>query len=229
MEVSEKGIAALVAHEGVVPAPYLDSVGVWTVGVGHTAAAGAPIPANMRRGVPNDLDAALRDVFAVFSNDLERYAADVRRAVKVPMAQHEFDAAVSFHFNTGAIARASWVKHWNAGNKAAATKAIMNWTKPMGITQRRRDERDLFAHGRYPKGKATVWSVSSSGRVIWKPLRRLSPDDVLGLMRHAPIMPKPPQPAVDPVIDTTPAKPPQRSLWVVLASLLASIFGKGKA
>ncbi len=37
------------------------------------------------------------------------------------------------------------------------------------------------------------------------------------------------QKAPKPIIDTTPAKPPQRSLWVVLASLLASIFGKGKA
>ena len=36
------------------------------------------------------------------------------------------------------------------------------------------------------------------------------------------------QKAPKPVIDTTPAKPPQRSLWAVLASLLASIFGKGK-
>jgi len=38
----------------------------------------------------------------------------------------------------------------------------------------------------------------------------------------------PRQKAPKPIIDTTPAKPPQRSLWVVLASLLASIFGKGK-
>jgi len=36
------------------------------------------------------------------------------------------------------------------------------------------------------------------------------------------------QKAPKPIIDTTPAKPPQRRLWVVLASLLASIFGKGK-
>jgi len=36
------------------------------------------------------------------------------------------------------------------------------------------------------------------------------------------------QKAPKPIIDTTPANPPQRSLWVVLASLLASIFGKGK-
>ena len=30
MKTSDKGIAFLVAHEGVVPGPYLDSVGVWT-------------------------------------------------------------------------------------------------------------------------------------------------------------------------------------------------------
>jgi len=218
MKVSDKGIAALVAHEGVVPAPYLDSVGVWTVGVGHTAAAGAPIPANMERGVPDDLDTALRDVFEVFARDLERYAADVLRAVKVPMAQHEFDAAVSFHFNTGAIGRASWVKQWNAGNKTAATKAIMNWSKPKEIIPRRRDERDLFAHGQYPKGRATVWSVSSSGRVIWKPLRTLSPDDVLRLMQRTP------EPAPTPV---TP-KPATGSFWGALFAAINAIFGGKK-
>ena len=31
-------------HEGIVPAPYRDSTGLWTYGIGHTAAAGAPGP-----------------------------------------------------------------------------------------------------------------------------------------------------------------------------------------
>ncbi|MGW7506109.1 lysozyme, partial [Streptomyces albidoflavus] len=88
MRVSDKGIAFLVAHEGVVPGPYLDSVGVWTWGVGHTAAAGAPIPSAMPRGMPADLDAALREVFMVFRRDLAKYEADVERALgRTPAAQ----------------------------------------------------------------------------------------------------------------------------------------------
>lgn len=33
MRTSDQGLAFIVAHEGVVPAPYLDSVGVWTFGM----------------------------------------------------------------------------------------------------------------------------------------------------------------------------------------------------
>jgi len=224
MRVSPEGIAALVIHEGIVPAPYLDSVGVLTYGVGHTAAAGSPTPASMERGMPVDLDAALRDVFEVFEKDLEKYSAAVRRAVKVPMAKHEFDAAVSFHFNTGAIGRASWVKHWNAGNKPEAVKGIMSWKKPPEIIKRRKQERDLFAYGTYPSGKATVWEVSKSGKVIWKAARRLSMSDILNLMD------KPTRPQF---VDHAPgARDDKKTLGGGLAALISAILNiftrKGK-
>ncbi|WP_428141663.1 glycoside hydrolase family protein, partial [Bradyrhizobium sp.] len=35
---------ALISHEGIVLSRYKDSVGVWTIGVGHTKAAGNPDP-----------------------------------------------------------------------------------------------------------------------------------------------------------------------------------------
>lgn len=33
MRTSDRGIAALVAHEGIVPGPYLDSAHVWSYGI----------------------------------------------------------------------------------------------------------------------------------------------------------------------------------------------------
>ena len=56
-KMSDRGLLALARHEGIVPAPYLDVRQVWTFGVGHTAAAGAPDPARPPRGMPADLDA----------------------------------------------------------------------------------------------------------------------------------------------------------------------------
>ena len=47
MRLSDKGIVEIAEHEGIVPAPYRDSVGVVTFGVGHTAAAGVLDPAEM--------------------------------------------------------------------------------------------------------------------------------------------------------------------------------------
>ena len=40
MRTSDRGLLALIRHEGVVPGPYLDVKGVWTFGIGHTAARG---------------------------------------------------------------------------------------------------------------------------------------------------------------------------------------------
>jgi GH24 family phage-related lysozyme (muramidase) len=134
MKTSDAGIYALALHEGIVPAPYRDSVGVWTYGIGHTAAAGPPVPANMPKGMPADLDAALRHVFEVFRADLPKYEEGVRRAVKVPVTQAQFDALVSFHYNTGAIGRASLVKKLNAGDVKGAAAGFMAWVKPKEIT-----------------------------------------------------------------------------------------------
>ena len=182
MKTSDKGIAALMQHEGIVPGPYFDSVGVQTYGVGHTAAAGDPDPANMPAGMPEDLDKELRRVMDVFGTDLIKYEADVDRAITVPVTQHEFDAAVSFHYNTGAIGTATWVKTLNGGDRAKAAAQIMNWSKPPEIIPRREAEQRLFRDGVYPDGQIVVWQVNTSRHVIWSPARTLSQDEALNLM-----------------------------------------------
>ena len=186
MKTSDEGIFALALHEGIVPAPYKDSVGVWTYGIGHTAAAGGPDPSKMARGMPQNLDAALRDVFDLFRADLPKYEAGVNRAVKAKITQAQFDALVSFHYNTGAIGKASLVKKLNAGDVAGAAAGFMAWRKPAEIIPRREDEQALFAKGVYPTGSATVWQVDKTGRVIWKPARRLSKAQVLDML-HGPV------------------------------------------
>ncbi len=220
MRTSDRGLLALIRHEGVVPGPYLDVKGVWTFGIGHTAAAGPPDPALMPRGMPADHDAGIREAFRVFRADLARYEAEVLRAVKVPLAQHEFDALVSFHYNTGGIARATLTKHLNAGDRAAAADAFMNWLKPAVLRPRREAERDLFRHGRYPSGTLPVWAVDAGGRVDFsKPLRRLTESEALELLR--------PQPA--PAAPTTVAasagpEPANLPRWLArLAALLSQL------
>lgn len=182
MTVSDRGAAAIMAEEAIVPGPYLDSVGVWTIYVGHTAAAGAPIPKDMPRGVPANIDGAIREALVVFKRDLQKYADDVSAAVKVPLAQHEFDALTSFHYNTGAIARATLTKTLNAGNKPLAGQQFMNWVANSELRKRREHERDLFLHGKYSSKKITVWRVATSGEVIWKPVKIFSQAEVLDMM-----------------------------------------------
>lgn len=199
MHMTDRGLLALVRHEGIVPGPYLDVKNIWTFGIGHTAAAGPPDPAQMPRGMPADLDAGIREAFRIFRADLAAYEAEVRRAVKVPLEPHEFDALVSFHYNTGAIARATLTKALNAGNRVAAADAFLNWRRPTSIIPRREAERDLFRHGRYPGGTIPVWAVDRGGRVDFsRPVRRLTEAEALDLLRPTPaLLPSVPQPAPD--------------------------------
>lgn len=197
MHMTDQGLLALVRHEGLVPGPYLDVKQVWTFGIGHTAAAGPPDPARMPRGMPGDLDAGIRETFKVFRTDLTRYEAEVLRAVKVPLARHEFDALVSFHYNTGGIARAALTRHLNAGNRTAAADAFMGWLKPAAIRSRREAERDLFRHGRYPGGTIPVWTVDRNGRVDFaRPIRRLPEPEALALLAGSNQRPNPQPQAV---------------------------------
>jgi len=182
MHMTDRGLVALARHEGIVPGPYRDVKNVWTFGIGHTAAAGPPDPALMPRGMPADLDAGIREAFRLFRADIVAYEAAVLRAVKVPLEPHQFDALVSFHYNTGGIAKASLTRHLNAGNRAAAAAAFMGWLKPAAIRARREAERDLFAKGRYPTGTVTVWAVDLNGRVDFsRHVRRLTEAEAMAL------------------------------------------------
>ena len=144
MKISNEGIVALALHEGIVPAPYKDSKGVMTYGIGHTVKAGGINPNDLEVGMPLDIDNALKTVFTQFRQDLKRYENDCNEAIKVQVNQHEFDAAVSFHYNTGAIKGATWVKTLNRGDYIKAGTQIMNWSKPAEIVPRREAERSII-------------------------------------------------------------------------------------
>ncbi len=186
MQMTDRGLLALARHEGLVPRPYRDATGTWTFGVGHTAAAGAPDPEAMPRGMPDDPDAGIREAFRIFRADLAAYEADVRNAVTVPLAPHEVDALVSFHYNTGGIARAALTRHLNAGDRARAADAFMGWRKPASIIPRREAEQRLFRDGVYPGGTIPVWAVDRTGRVDFaRPVRSLTECEALAMLRPA--------------------------------------------
>lgn len=226
MKTTDRGLLALLRHEGIVPGPYRDVKGIWTFGVGHTAAAGSPDPAQLPRGMPDDLDAALRAAFRLFRTDLATCESAVAQAIKVPLAPHENDALVSFQFNTGGIARAVLARHLNAGDRIAAAQAFLNWRKPPSIVPRREAERDLFQHGRYPSGTIPVWSVDAKGRVDFsRPIRRLSEEEALRFLHPAPTVPVSPAPIPAPnPAPITPAAPDTPGNWLTRLAAFLSRF-----
>nr|WP_298097261.1 lysozyme [uncultured Shinella sp.] len=160
--LSKKGLMELIGHEAIVQTRYKDSVGVWTIGVGHTKAAGPPNP-NTFTGT-----LSVKEVLALYKKDLQKYVDAVNDVVKVDVSQTEFEALVSFHFNTGGIRTAALVKSLNAGDRKKAAKEFMNWLKPPEIKDRRQAEQKLFAEGKYVHGgKANVYPASPDGKVLW--------------------------------------------------------------
>lgn len=139
MSLTAIGRAALVAREALKTHAYKDSVGIWTIGVGHTSAAGAP-------KVTAGLVISEAEALEIFSRDLTKFETTVDQAVKVPLADHERDALVSICFNIGqgGFAKSTFVKRLNEGNRAACAVAIMSWLKPPELLGRRTAERDQF-------------------------------------------------------------------------------------
>lgn len=174
MRMSTEGLIALIGHEGIVRSRYKDSVGVWTIGVGHTAAAGGLNPATYSGTLRMD------EVMDLLRKDIAKYESAVDRAVTIPLKQHEFDALVSFHFNTGAIGKASFVKKLNAGDRAGAMKGLMDWRKPPEIIPRRTAERDLFKTGIYPAPYAMEFPADHKGKVLWGNGKRVNVRELLG-------------------------------------------------
>ena len=82
--------------------------------------------------------------------DLVRYAAEVARALgDAPTSQPQFDALVSFHYNTGAIARATLTRKHIAGDFAGAAREFDRWCYAggrvmRGLARRREAEAALY-------------------------------------------------------------------------------------
>ncbi len=172
METSLKGMIELTGHEGICLTKYLDSVGVWTIGVGATI---SEIPDIVEW--PRDKTLTMKEVFALFKQSLKKYERAVNNAIKVDITQEQFDALVSICYNigtgwfgVGGHAIATFVKRINAGAmKDSIYAAIMAFTKPVEITARRKKEATLYINGTYQnKGRALLFSVNTRGKPVYK-------------------------------------------------------------
>lgn len=87
---------------------------------------------------------------ARLESDLARYAADVAKALgDAPTTQSQFDAMVSFHYNTGAISRATLTAKHIAGDHAGAAREFARWNRAggrvlKGLIRRRAAEVALY-------------------------------------------------------------------------------------
>jgi len=148
-DYSNNGLRLTKQFEGRKLTAYHDSVGVWTIGDGHTGP-------DVYRGLTiNDQRAD-----ELLLQDTAEAAADVNHLVTYPhLTQDMFDALVDFTFNLGAgrLAASTLLKKLNAGDIEGAAAEFPKWVYAggkvlAGLVKRRDAERALFLLGaRYPK------------------------------------------------------------------------------
>ncbi len=162
MQLSKKGLAEIAGYEGCCTAPYKDSTGVWTFGIGHTHFDGDPNPDLMERG----RDMSLEFCFNLFKEKIKKYEDRVNKAVHVQITQSQFDALVSFDYNTGAVNKATLVAKLNAGAGVHdVAQAFLMWNRPKEILRRRTNESRLFEYGIYSQdSECTITTANVFGK-----------------------------------------------------------------
>lgn len=186
----------IASHEALVRQAYKDSVGVWTWSIGLTSATGHLVERYI--GKPQTVEHCL----SVWLWALQRYAADVEEAfVGYTLKPHEFAAALSFHWNTGAIKKATWVKNVKAGNFPLAKKNFMAYNKPTEIIGRRTKEAKLFFDGIWSNdGMMTEFTeVTAKHTPKWSSAEKIDVKDTLNkllrVIEDVPTVPSaPPKP-----------------------------------
>lgn len=93
---------------------------------------------------------------ARLDSDIGRFAREVAAAIgAAPTSQTQFDALVSFHYNTGAIAKATLTRLHRAGDHAGAAREFGKWIHAggrvlRGLVQRRAEEAELYGRAAAP-------------------------------------------------------------------------------
>ncbi len=146
--VSDDGVALIKRFEGCRLTAYPDpgtGGAPWTIGWGTTRIAGEPVTPG------TTIDEAEAD--RLLRADLDRHAAEVAAAIgTAPTTQAQFDALVSFHYNTGAIGRATLTRRHRAGDHTGAAHEFRRWTQAAGrvlpgLVRRRAEEAALYLRG----------------------------------------------------------------------------------
>lgn len=145
--INDIGLEHIKRWEGCELVSYKDVGGVWTIGYGHTSAAGIPFVKPAMRINQQEADDILR-------SDLRKFEERVSRLVKVPLADNQFSALVSFDFNTGALHKSTLLKKLNARDYDAVPHELMKWVnaggkKVKGLVNRRAAEVGLWAKGEF--------------------------------------------------------------------------------
>jgi lysozyme len=138
-KTNRAGVELIKHFESCKLTAYQDSVGVWTIGYGHT---GDVSPGTQITQAQAD---------QLLQDDLARFESAVVDAVTVAIDDNQFGALVSFSFNLGArsLQRSTLLKLLLQGDVQGAADQFLVWNRAggqvlRGLTRRRSAEQALF-------------------------------------------------------------------------------------
>ncbi len=119
MELSAAGLKLIKQSEGFRSRVYLDANGLPTIGYGHRLLH----PESFPNGITEE------QATKILATDVREAEQAVRRLVRVPLAQGQFDALVDFCFNLGSgrLAASTLLADLNAGRYNAAAEQLLLW------------------------------------------------------------------------------------------------------
>ena len=134
---------AKVGTDGVIRS-YRCPAGRWTIGWGHT------------KGVRSGMKITEEEAQAFFLEDIVAFEKAIKRQVKVPLSQNQFDALVCLVYNIGEgnFSKSTLLKKLNRGLYDEVPEQILRWNKATldgnlqtlrGLTRRRTAESALFS------------------------------------------------------------------------------------
>ena len=139
MKISENGLELIKKFEGCETTAYQDSVGVWTIGFGHT------------KGVEEGQTCSIEDAESMLADEMNEYEGYINNMVKVELQQHEFDALVAWVYNLGPtnLGESTMLKVLNGGQFDRVPDEMNRWTRAggeilEGLVRRRQAESLMF-------------------------------------------------------------------------------------
>ena len=139
MKISSDGLELIKHFEGCETTAYQDSVGVWTIGYGHT------------KGVEEGQRCSIEDAETMLADEMDEYEGYINNMVKVDLEQHEFVALVAWGYNLGPtnLGESTMLKVLNRGQFDRVPSEMKRWNRAggqvlEGLVRRRTAESLIF-------------------------------------------------------------------------------------
>jgi lysozyme len=144
LTTSKEGLEHITKWEGLVLKRYICPAGKPTIGVGHVILPGE-----------NYQEITKEQALEILAKDVERFESAVKKHITIPLNQNQFDALVSFIFNTGegGLVNTGVQRAVNSGFFASVPAKLEEWSKfrvdgvlkvNKGLLNRRKSEAQLF-------------------------------------------------------------------------------------